>query len=346
MEAWLVVFAVLGIVFITTGAGGHSGPFRYFLKSSGVTLVVCAILYVGMENASGWDGLGWALFLIGAFGLGCIAGIVAALVGLNAAKRTVIGTEFRVVFCAVGVVFLVGSLVGYKREAIAVSIYRQAVKAGTTSPLAEKIVWGLERWASVGKLPLSSQRDRLIQMISPNSPPDEFWQILLSLPASPERLEVIASFSGDKAGDGDTFITLYDQGDKEAMDVMYEAGNASPGRLLAGVAYKGRLDVARDVLGRGGAKDSRRDILEVAIRADNPEMTALLWENGVRLRKSYYKTPLEYAASRGSIAVVRLFLEMGFDPNAECMIKKAAKYPEIVALLLEHGASASCGQGE
>lgn len=39
MEAWLVVFAVLGIVFITTGAGGHSGPFRYFLKSSGVTLV-------------------------------------------------------------------------------------------------------------------------------------------------------------------------------------------------------------------------------------------------------------------------------------------------------------------
>jgi ankyrin repeat protein len=73
-----------------------------------------------------------------------------------------------------------------------------------------------------------------------------------------------------------------------------------------------------------------------------PRIVALLLENGANPNAAscrYLKNPLVCAARAGSIESVRLLLQFGADPEERHALLEGAGHPDIIALLLEHGAN-------
>ena len=317
-EWWLAWFALAGLALL---GGGIKGHFYGFRRHPFVLIGICvAFLFcVAVFDAN----MLMAALILAAFPIVCLVAFMFILFTMLFEREGPVAPIWLRTPCLVlGIVFLAGSFLGYKREAIATALYQRAAIAGTTSPLADKIAWKPRNWTVLGQLGPSPQKDKLIQMIQANSSPsDEFWKILLSLPPSPERLAVLEAFPHRGYHiDAWMFITLYDQDDKDGMAVIFEDLESSPfpGLLLRYVVPSKRVDVIYDLVRRGGAQLKDDRVLEAAIRTDNPEIVALLLDNGISRSTSRYGSPLAIAATDNRIAVTRLLLERGEDPNINC----------------------------
>lgn len=343
VEKLLIIgFALAGTALLASGASGHFAPVRYFCKSFGGTLAVSLLLYAMAEAGQGDITYLWAVGFFLAYGVGSVITFTVTLCSMGAEKKAPLTTGLRALCAGLGVVLLAGSLIDYRRENIAVALTRRAVTEGTASFWAGKLSCRIERWGALGKLEPSPQKDELVAMIRPDYTPEKFWETLLSLPPSPGRLAVITAFADTRPGGASVFVTLYDQGDEDAQAVMFQASSGLyPGMLLEAVVKTGRADVVRDVLRRGGATPGSYYPHRAAVAIDRPDLIVLLLDAGIPF-KGYYSSPLRCAVAHGSVASARLFLEMGNDPNKGCIILDAADNPDMIALLLENGASPRC----
>lgn len=119
---------------------------------------------------------------------------------------------------------------------------------------------------------------------------------------------------------------------------------------LAWAAMRSNIAMTRLLLQSGADPNLTNELgigpLALAVANGSTAIAALLLENGANpnVARENGETPLMAAARRGQLEVVRLLLERGADVNArtkkfgQTALMWAAGYPEIVDLLLKHGA--------
>jgi len=156
-------------------------------------------------------------------------------------------------------------------------------------------------------------------------------------------------------------------GNKDVIETLLNNGanvNAkTPGGFTAleQAVNTGETEVAKILIESGaevnGKLDSGKSVLHEAASSDSEEIAGLLIRNGANVNATTdtdNKTPLFIAANRGNLAVVRLLLKAGANPNISLKntptprspIMTAAwnrsidekRYMSVVKLLLKHGA--------
>lgn len=345
----LIGFSLAGATLLVGAIKGNSRLFRYNLIISGAVICISALLtYKVMTVRSGDDKIFWELQAFLTQVAGCVVSVLFMLGVLFRGKKDgSMGKELRACCFGIAIVLFAGFFVVYGQDGIATALQRRAVSAGGTSPLAKRIAWNLKYWDALAELEPSPQKERLIRMIQPSYyPPDEFWNVLLSLPPSPDRLAVITSFAH-----GITNVkwlaALYDQGDSEGLAVVFKKNReAYWGYLLEDIVALGRLDIVRDILRRGG-ESIQQDVMAKgawkAIVMGNAEMVALFLDSGISPNTTFgYTSLLGWAARYNRLDVARLLLERGADLNKDCPIMDAVRHSDMIAFLVENGASPLC----
>lgn len=350
----LMGFAITGVTLLAGAVKGNYRLFRHNLVVSGVAIVISALFaYMEITAKTGDDKIFWGLLGLFAQIAACgVSGLFTLAVFLGGKRDGTMSARLRACCLGLAIVLFAGFILVYEQKEIATALQRRAISAGATSPLAERIARDLRYWGTVAQLEPSPQKERLISMIEPTFyPPEEFWEVLLSLPSSPERLAVISTYAhGLRVGKSSIkwLAALYDQGDAEGLEAVFkENEDAYFGYLLADIVASEREDILRDVLRRGSgriAKEYQSSAMLKAIEADSREMVALLLDNGISpdIRFGQGRPSLGLAIEYNRTEVVRLLLERGADVNADCLVMDAVQYPEVLTQLLADGASPFC----
>lgn len=349
---WLIEFAIAGVVLLV-GAKGNRPIFRYTLIRAGIAIAVSVLCIYAIYAASkSNDRMGMEILAFFTRMAACAVGACFAVgMLLENRKSITMGRGARASCLAFAGLCFAASLYVFLHEEIATALQRRAVAAGSTSPFAESIESGLEPWGALAQLEPSPQKDQLIGMIEAYwLPPDAFWKTLLSLPPSPGRLAVISSFAHGMCIGKEAYerlAVLYDQSDTEALDVLFEKNGEKYyfGSSLTDIVKINRADILRDVLRRGGSRIAGGSkALDAAAGMKSPEMIDLLLGSGVSIDEGEDYSPLALAALRGGMEAARLLLERGADVNRNCLIMEAVRYPNMLTLLLEKGASPFCAR--
>jgi len=117
--------------------------------------------------------------------------------------------------------------------------------------------------------------------------------------------------------------------------------------LLCEVCLRGRMDAAKYLLIRGADPNASQNgpagyptAFIAAIARGTVRVTRLLIKHGARLRcDDMDKSPLGYAAFRGDVAMMRVVLELGADPNEPVCTSLGAKWdvpPVMIAIAENH----------
>ncbi|KAH9904348.1 ankyrin repeat-containing domain protein [Xylariomycetidae sp. FL2044] len=146
------------------------------------------------------------------------------------------------------------------------------------------------------------------------------------------------------------------------VDLIPRALENGDWTALAYAAQGGYVNIMRLLIEHGAAIESRapysQTSLFAAVKRKHESATRLLLENGAQADfedPSYGRTPLSYAAERGSEGIVRLLLQHEVEVNRRCKSPYIWRTPLSFAaerghentarLLLEHGAEADIGDG-
>lgn len=351
---WLIGFVMAGAALLVGAVKGSYRLLRHNLIAAGAAIGISALLTYAMATArTGDEQIFWSVMAVLVQVTTCaMAGLFFLGVLLAGKKDGTMGIKARAGCLGLVGVFFAGSLLVLGQKEIATALQRRAIAAGSPSSLAKKITRELKYWDALARLEPSPQKEKLLSMVQPSFwPPDGFWETVLSLPPSPERLALITSFSHDMLmgkGGSRWLAVLYDQRDTEGLEAVFQKNEwGSFVYLPADIVALGRADILHDVLRRGGAQineHGRHNALLAAIEKNSPEMLALLLDSGISPNTTLGISPLNAAVRRNRIEMARLLLERGADINKNCLIMHAVRYPDMLSLLLEGGASPLCAR--
>jgi len=129
---------------------------------------------------------------------------------------------------------------------------------------------------------------------------------------------------------------------KSKEDIIKDAGNMDPNKLLIRSSEKGFIKGIKLALEKGADVHTNNDIpLVYASHYGHTEAVKVLLDNGADVH-THNNTALRYASSAGHTEVVKLLLDHGADVHARNneALRWASKYghTEVVKLLLDHGA--------
>ena len=348
----LIVFAIVGVTLFAGAVKGNYRLFRRNLIVSGIAIGISALFSYKLITArTGDDQIFWGLLgYFAQIAVCAVSGLFTLGVLLGGKNDGTMGTRLRACCLGLAIVFFVGFSLVYWQKEIATMLQRRAVATGSVSPFAKRTAWELKYWDAVAQLEPSPQKERLIGMIEPSFwPPDGFWETLLSLPPSPERLAVITAYAHGM-NQAKWLAILYDQGDEEGLEVVFKKNEKQYfGYLMKNIVNLQREDILRDVLQRGSGKitaSGQYHALSEAAIKNSPQMVALLLDSGISPDIGVGRSALNLAAQYAGVEVARLLLEQGADVNKNCLIMDAVRDPDMLSLLLQNGASPFCTRYE
>lgn len=309
----------IGVALLQGAWQGKFATLLYFIKGA-VIVAGTVIVIVGLSLVINayliFLTLPWSIIIGSSLLLG------ATLLRNNSPKESLIPPWGRLACTVLGVLVITAAVAYPNRERLATMAYRQAIKQGTTCPMAEDVAGMLRHWAPLAQLPPSPEKETLTAMVTYLMPPQEFWDAVLSLPPSPERHELVASLIpfADSQIRAEMYTRLYDEPkqDTKTMQLIAQSEGGYP-TWLSVIIRANRADILKK--GLETVENSfavAEDLIRTAVDMKNTQILFQLLDRGLAPYARWRFTVLHYAVEQNNEAITKALLEYGYSPENDC----------------------------